>query len=71
MEGLENNKIHMIFYTNHKIDIPEKKNGKQNHSVKKKIKKKKKKKKKAKEARNNFEELSSLFLKVVKSLDQF
>ena len=25
MEGLENNKIHMIFYTNHKIDIPEKK----------------------------------------------
>ena len=29
MEGLENNKIHMIFYTNHKIDIPEKKNGKQ------------------------------------------
>ena len=67
MEGLENNKIHMIFYTNHKIDIPEKKNGKQNHSVKKK----KKKKKKAKEARNNFEELSSLFLKVVKSLDQF
>ena len=66
MEGLENNKIHMIFYTNHKIDIPEKKNGKQNHSVKKK-----KKKKKAKEARNNFEELSSLFLKVVKSLDQF
>ena len=57
MEGLENNKIHMIFYTNHKIDIPEKKNGKQ--------------KKKAKEARNNFEELSSLFLKVVKSLDQF
>ena len=31
----------------------------------------KKKKKKAKEARNNFEELSSLFLKVVKSLDQF
>lgn len=55
MEGLENNKIHMIFYTNHKIDIPEKK----------------KKKKKAKEARNNFEELSSLFLKVVKSLDQF
>ena len=65
MEGLENNKIHMIFYTNHKIDIPEKKNGKQNHSVKKK------KKKKAKEARNNFEELSSLFLKVVKSLDQF
>ena len=58
MEGLENNKIHMIFYTNHKIDIPEKK-------------KKKKKKKKAKEARNNFEELSSLFLKVVKSLDQF
>ena len=66
MEGLENNKIHMIFYTNHKIDIPEKKNGKQNHSVKKQ-----KKKKKAKEARNNFEELSSLFLKVVKSLDQF
>ena len=57
MEGLENNKIHIIFYTNHKIDIPEKK--------------KKKKKKKAKEARNNFEELSSLFLKVVKSLDQF
>ena len=39
MEGLENNKIHMIFYTNHKIDIPEKKNGKQNHSVKKKKKK--------------------------------
>ena len=38
MEGLENNKIHMIFYTNHKIDIPEKKNGKQNHSVKKKKK---------------------------------
>ena len=36
MEGLENNKTHMIFYTNHKIDIPEKKNGKQNHSVKKK-----------------------------------
>ena len=35
------------------------------------LKKKKKKKKKAKEARNNFEELSSLFLKVVKSLDQF
>ena len=69
MEGLENNKIHIIFYTNHKIDIPEKKNGKQNHSVKKKIKKKKKKK--AKEARNDFEELSSLFLKVVKSLDQF
>ena len=67
MEGLENNKLHIIFYTNHKIDIPEKKNGKQNHSVKKK----KKKKKKAKEARNNFEELSSLFLKVVKSLDQF
>ena len=66
MEGLENNKLHIIFYTNHKIDIPEKKNGKQNHSVKKK-----KKKKKAKEARNNFEELSSLFLKVVKSLDQF
>ena len=33
--------------------------------------KKKKKKKKAKEARNNFEELSYLFLKVVKSLDQF
>ena len=65
MEGLENNKLHIIFYTNHKIDIPEKKNGKQNHSVKKK------KKKKAKEARNNFEELSSLFLKVVKSLDQF
>ena len=64
MEGLENNKLHIIFYTNHKIDIPEKKNGKQNHSVKKK-------KKKAKEARNNFEELSSLFLKVVKSLDQF
>lgn len=61
MEGLENNKLHIIFYTNHKIDIPEKKNGKQNHS----------KKKKAKEARNNFEELSSLFLKVVKSLDQF
>ena len=57
MEGLENNKTHMIFYTNHKIDIPEKKQ--------------KKKKKKAKEARNNFEELSSLFLKVVKSLDQF
>ena len=56
MEGLENNKIHIIFYTNHKIDIPEKK---------------KKKKKKAKEARNNFEELSSLILKVVKSLDQF
>ena len=46
MEGLENNKIHIIFYTNHKIDIPEKKNGKQNHSVKKKIKKKKKKQKK-------------------------
>ena len=69
MEGLENNKLHIIFYTNHKIDIPEKKNGKQNHSVKKK--KKKKKKIKAKEARNNFEELSSLFLKVVKSLDQF
>ena len=67
MEGLENNKLHIIFYTNHKIDIPEKKNGKQNHSVKKK----KKKKKKAKEARKNFEELSSLFLKVVKSLDQF
>ena len=66
MEGLENNKTHMIFYTNHKIDIPEKKNGKQNHSVKKK-----KKEKKAKEARNNFVELSSLFLKVVKSLDQF
>ena len=66
MEGLENNKLHIIFYTNHKIDIPEKKNGKQNHSVKKKKKKKKKKK-----ARNNFEELSSLFLKVVKSLDQF
>ena len=62
MEGLENNKTHMIFYTNHKIDIPEKKDGKQNHSVKKK---------KAKEARNNFEELSSLFLKVVKSLDHF
>ena len=66
MEGLENNKIHIIFYTNHKIDIPEKKNGKQNQSVKKK-----KKKKKAKEARNDFVELSSLFLKVVKSLDQF
>ena len=44
MEGLENNKIHMIFYTNHKIDIPEKKNGKQNHSVKKKKKKRKQKK---------------------------
>lgn len=43
MEGLENNKIHMIFYTNHKIDIPEKKNGKQNHSVKKKKKRKQKK----------------------------
>ena len=37
----------------------------------KKKKKKNKKKIKAKEARNNFEELSSLFLKVVKSLDQF
>ena len=43
MEGLENNKLHIIFYTNHKIDIPEKKNGKQNHSVKKKKKKKQKK----------------------------
>ena len=49
MEGLENNKIHIIFYTNHKIDIPEKKNGKQNHSVKKKKKKKKKKSKISKE----------------------
>ena len=36
MEGLENNKTHMIFYTNHKIDIPEKKQ-------KKKKKKKQKK----------------------------
>ena len=44
MEGLENNKTHMIFYTNNKIDIPEKKNGKQNHSVNKKKKKKKQKK---------------------------
>ena len=42
MEGLENNKLHIIFYTNHKINIPEKKNGKQNHSVKKKKKKQKK-----------------------------
>ena len=40
MEGLENNKLHIIFYTNHKINIPEKKNGKQNHSVKKKKQKK-------------------------------
>ena len=34
MEGLENDKIHIIFYTNHKIDIPEKK-----HKKKKKQKK--------------------------------
>ena len=69
MEGLENNKLHIIFYTNHKIDIPEKKKQCKTKTLFKK--KKKKKKKKAKEARNNFEELSSLFLKVVKSLDQF
>ena len=52
MEGLENNKLHIIFYTNHKIDIPEKKNGKQNHSVKKKKKKKKKRKKQGITLRN-------------------
>ena len=59
MEGLENNKT-----------LTSRKKRMENKITLLK-KKKKKKKKKAKEARNNFEELSSLFLKVVKSLDQF
>ena len=57
MEGLENNKT-----------LTSRKKRMENKIT---LLKKKKKKKKAKEARNNFEELSSLFLKVVKSLDQF
>ena len=51
MEGLENNKLHIIFYTNHKIDIPEKNNAKQKHTFKKKKKKKKKKKNKSKRSK--------------------